>query len=170
MASPLLLRTAASLVVAAGAATVALPACGLSCTDIGWFEGFTLEIAGDAPFPDGSYELTVVADGIVERVAFTVERDVFSCATTCEIGATSRFAGRLDGVGAIEGGIGFLELQIRRDFGGGPERIDVTLSVGATVIASGAFEPDYTREEINGRGCGVATYARDELAVVHPGT
>jgi hypothetical protein len=169
MASPLVLRAAASLVVAAGAA-VALPACGLSCTDIGWFEGFTLEIAGSAPFRDGSYQLALVADGIEERLAFTVDGDVFTCAAGCVIGADNRLTGRLDGVGAIDGGIGTLELHVARDGGGGPARIDVVLRFGADVIGNATFTPDYRREEINGDGCGVATFASDDLVVLYPGT
>lgn len=160
-----LVRASAALMLALAAAATGLSGCALSCTAIGWYEGFTLDMVGSAGFGAGSYEIIVQADGVEERLRFHVADGSYTCDDFCQLGATSPLYGNLEAGIAAGEGIESFTVHVSRDSGGGPRRLAITLYRGDELLMNETFEPDYEREEINGRGCGVATTASDEVVV-----
>jgi hypothetical protein len=158
-----LVRACAALMLALVAAATGLSGCALTCTAIGWYEGFTLDMVGSAGFAEGSYEVIVEAEGFEERLRFHVVDGSYTCDDFCQLGASSPLYGNLEASFAVGEGIDSFTLHVARDGGGGPRRLTVTLYRGSELLMSETFEPDYERDEINGRGCGVATRASDEV-------
>jgi hypothetical protein len=155
--------------IAALLLAAALPAGGCAdqaCTLIGWDEGLTLHLT-PTPMPAGDYVFDVVADGepISIEVAITASGstcDTEDCTREVDLddGSTLRlrFAGDRLVIATVGGGAS-----------GGPAEAAVTVRRDDVEVATDLFTPDYTREEINGSGCGWATTAEDDLAVRSPG-
>jgi len=135
------------------------------CTLIGWYEGLRVELT-PADLPDGRYHFEVVADG--EPLVISV--DVAAGGVTClapeddcvlerELGDGRRVSLMFD--------VSTLVVWYHDDDGldGGPEEAIVSVSRDNVDVASEVFEPQYTHEEINGRGCGWATYASETMAL-----
>jgi hypothetical protein len=143
--------------VALAGATVPNAAC-LGCTGVGWYEGLTVELSPD-PLPEGQYHFDIVADGVPVRLSVDVRPDGTFC-TECHVTETIG-----DGV----------DLDVQLDWhslmvgyygehgAGGPDEVVVTVVRDNVEIASAAFEPDYQTSYPNGRFCGEAITARDQL-------
>jgi hypothetical protein len=159
-----------AVALAAGLAVVVTAGgCRLYCTLIGWTEGLAVTIRPDAPrFAEGVYRVEVVADGEAIMAEVSVEGEVAQCSEppgyACHVeravtdGRTLRLDLWMDpGADA--------ELALSYAGGGGPAVAVVRVLRDGVVIGEETFEPQYTREEINGPGCGVATRATAEMVI-----
>lgn len=150
--------------------------CALDCTLIGWFEGLTVSVESPGGLADGTYLLATEADGVELSVAIKLQGGIASCPTPgsggsrCEAAAS---AGRdrvlrasVEGTGPSPARLSLnLYYTDGGDFDGGPEVARIRVVRDGDTLGARSFEPDYRREEINGRGCGVATQAEAVLTL-----
>jgi hypothetical protein len=153
------------------AAVVPLSGCGVLgryCTDVGWLEGLTVQLEGMAGgLPGGRYEITVVGDGasVAYDLDLTAGRNPYP-GTWYEMSAPTD-GGRILEV-RVAPSLSSMPVWVFWAAGGGPTEVSIRVRWQGTEVGSATFRPQYTREEINGPGCGVATRATDDLKLDVP--
>lgn len=140
------------------------------CTAIGWTEGLVVDIRSPAALADGAYVLAAEADGVEIELTFDLEGGVrtcagpgdFPCISEVQVGTGRRLIAAID-----DSGPEFMAFNLYYvdgdELAGGPEVARLRVFRDREEIGAATFEPEYTREEINGEGCGVATEGRVEL-------
>ena len=133
------------------------------CTDIGWQEGLTVNVSSDEPLTEGTYRFVIE----IPEQKFEVDLTLEAPANTQEGVYVSKHIDRgswqLNASLAGSTGFGTVgEVVIGRvgKTGGGPKSLSLTaLQDGVEIGALELGAIDYSKDEPNGPGCGVATTA-----------